>query len=206
MGVARVGTLHDFRRLEHKRGIADSEEGKKLVHHRIGHLVTGQGGSAGPTAEKDLRSLEEFGAIKVEEGVKFTLSNFTVMKPFESPDFYVYCLSHKHNPSMHAQFEGSDSVVQIASPKMFFTLLTESLTSLQPVRFLGLHAVSYQSKAEPWNGLDWGRHPALVKELRFAPQFELRAIWQPLHQQQIEPVVLGHRGLPGCCKLLEPTR
>ncbi len=29
MGCIRVGTLHDFRKSEHKKGIADPQEGKK---------------------------------------------------------------------------------------------------------------------------------------------------------------------------------
>jgi len=35
LGGIRVGTLHDFRNSEHKKGIADPLEGKKTVVHRI---------------------------------------------------------------------------------------------------------------------------------------------------------------------------
>ena len=36
MGCIRVGTLHDFRQHEHKRGVSDPDEGKKTVSHYIG--------------------------------------------------------------------------------------------------------------------------------------------------------------------------
>ncbi|MFZ1908535.1 MAG: hypothetical protein WAU52_05580, partial [Burkholderiales bacterium] len=38
MGILRVGTLHDFRRMEHAKGIADPQEGKKRVSHLVKDL------------------------------------------------------------------------------------------------------------------------------------------------------------------------
>ncbi len=35
VGVLRVGTLQDFRRIEHKRGVADPDEGKKSLYHGV---------------------------------------------------------------------------------------------------------------------------------------------------------------------------
>ena len=101
---------------------------------------------------------------------------------------------------MYKEFEGSDSCADITDPLSFFRHVSASLNSLVGVKFQGVHPVTYRAREQSWNGVDWGTHPALIKEPAFRAQAELRAIWTPIRKQLLEPVVLGNFRIPGCCR------
>jgi len=199
LGCIRIGTLHDFRRLEHKRGIADPQEGKKEVFHHIDHLFVADSNDPPLHESKDMRALEQFRAVKMENSRDITFKNLTVARKFDHEDCFILCSSRTLSKRTMAQFEGADSCVQITDTSRFYQLLTNVLNSITPVIFRGAHDVIYQDRKEPWNGLDWGHHPALIKETKFREQEEIREIWQPRFGGAIQPVVTGHYRLGALC-------
>lgn len=199
MGCIRIGTLHDFRKSEHKRGIADAKEGKKNVSHIVNHArIDGSSNQE----HLDVRAVKEFGVVKVEGGGSVILENCILSKSFDEPDCFILCTSKAKSKKTMQQFEGADSCLQIFNPELFYQLLTETLNSITPVDFRGVHEVIYQGKEEVWNGRDWGHHPALIKEPEFRPQEELRAIWQPRFKQGIAPQKLCNYKLGTCCRFV----
>lgn len=197
MGCIRVGTLHDFRKSEHKKGIADPQEGKKEVFHHIKDSVINlnDGNSIDDRAAKEFRVIGGNGSVHCKNVIFSTV--------FDEPDCYILCVSDLASKSVMDQFEGADSCVQIADPTRFYKELTDVLNSITPVIFRGVHKVIYQNKKEQWNGDNWGEHPALIKEPEFFEQYELRAIWQPKLNTKIEPVILGSYALGSFCKSIE---
>lgn len=189
MGVVRIGTLHDFRRDEHKQGIADRLEGTKEVSHSFENYTVGAAGD--PRAEP----LQQFG-VRVENCIG---STFNVTRVFESPDCFIFCMAENCSNETMRQFEGVDACVRIDNVRGFISLLTQALASHRPVAFKGIHRVTYQPRSEPWNGRNWGAHPALIKDPGFEKQSELRAIWKSLDGKPLQPIVLGDYRLGRFC-------
>ena len=203
LGVIRIGTLYDFRRLEHENGICDPQEGKKVVTHHIEDLFISDPNDSVYQKSKDFRALEEFRAIKLNANAKnTTLKNITFSKSFDHPDCFILCTSKYCSKQTMKQFDGAESCLQIEDINGFYHVVTETLNSITSVVFRGVHEVKYQNREEPWNGQDWGHHPALIKEPVFEPQGELRAIWQPRANKSIEPIIIGNYRLGTFCRII----
>lgn len=194
LGGVRVGTLHDFRNSEHKKGIADPQEGKKTIEHRIMNETI----TLGDKSSKTAMAVEAFNILKGSETVTF--ENIALARNFDSPDFFVLCSSYERSASVMSQFEGANTCVYIHDPISFYSELTELLNSITPVVFLGIHKVIYGERIEPWDGYSFGIHPALIKEIEFYPQKEFRAIWAPKFRQPIKPQVFGSVKLGRACR------
>ena len=194
MGIVRVGTLLDFRRAEHRKGIADPQEGQKKVNKDIDRLFVS--GAEDPNA----RMLEAFRAIKLGPGSGVSLENVRLSKSFDHPDCFVFCSSAKRSRAVMEEFESADSCVEVFDAPLFYRELTRALKSHTPVVFRGLFPVTYQPREEAWNGRDWGHHPALIKEPIFSQQFEVRAVWTPRFGQAISPLVVGDYRLTAACR------
>jgi len=201
MGIIRIGTLYDFRNTEHNKGVADVQEGKKKVSHHINELHIANSDDPNIKCNIDFNSLEKFGAVKFNGDVKdVTFRNVNVSKSFDVPDCFILCTSKTCSKETMHQFEGADSCVQIIEIESFYRALTDSLNSLTPVIFQGIYEVIYQDREETWNGRDWGRHPAVIKEIDFIKQNEFRAIWQPRCKNYISPVITGNYRLGAFCR------
>lgn len=200
MGVIRVGTLHDFRSMENKKGIADPQEGKKIVSHRIDQLHIADTEDPNIKSNIDIRALEAFQAVKMSNSKNITFHNVTVSRRFDEPDCFILCTSKICSKETMSQFEGADSCVEVVEIESFYRVLTDTLNSITPVIFRGIHEVIYQNREEDWNGQNWGHHPAMIKETKFNKQSELRAIWQLRFNHQISPVVLGNYKLGAYCR------
>ena len=201
LGIIRVGTLYDFRLTEHKKGIANSQEGKKEVSHHIEKLFVTNPNDPNIKDDIDFRSLEQFNAVRFSGNANNnSFHNITVAKSFNVPDCFILCTSKTCSTSTMNQFEGADSCVEIFDIKSFYRLLTDILNSVTPVIFQGIREVIYQNRDEHWNGQDWGCHPALIKETNFKKQCEIRAIWQPICKQPIVPVIIGDFRLGAFCR------
>lgn len=199
MGGIRIGTLHDFRKAEHKAGIADPKEGTKTVSHHIDHLYIKDSSYTSRKNKKDIDSLSAFNAIGLGENCRnITISNVTVSKRFNEPNVFILCASKYVSKETMNQFEGADSCVKITNERLFYQLITETLNSITPVVFHGVHEVIYQDREEHWDGSTWGRHPAMIKEKEFSPQGELRAIWQPKNNIEIQPIVISNYRIGAC--------
>jgi hypothetical protein len=64
-GYIRIGTLHDFRRTEHAKGISDPKEGKKSISHVIDKLAINQANWDAQQSNPDLLALEKLGIAPV---------------------------------------------------------------------------------------------------------------------------------------------
>lgn len=200
LGNVRIGTLHDFRKTEHKQGIADVNEGKKRVSHHIPYATDKDVGSIHLDALKTFRAIDLGGATNV------VLENISVSQEFDHPDCFVHCTSVKYSFDVLRQFGGADSCVEISDLAGFYQRLTETLNSIVPVQFLTLSQVQYMKRHEDWNGRDWGVHPALIKEPEFIRQVELRAIWIPKFSGNISPIVINDTDLLRFCRARETPR
>ncbi|MFJ7787699.1 hypothetical protein [Pseudomonas sp. NPDC096925] len=194
LGNVRIGTLHDFRNEEHKKGIADVNEGKKTVSHIIKYANSDDG----PSIHFD--AIEKFGAIGRNKDSSILLENVHLSRDFSFPDCYIHCASQLYSSETMAQFEGSDSCVEIFDVLGFYNRLTETLGTVQPVRLHTVQKVFYMEREERWDGKTWGVHPALIKEPVFSPQVEVRAIWIPVLAGNISPVVINDVGLIRYCR------
>lgn len=200
MGVLRVGTLHDFRRQEHGRGIADVDEGKKSVRHTIGELIVRDADDPKFRNSVHARAMTAFRAIRIEPGVQnVTMHDIRFTQQFDAPDCFIYCVSSVKSSSVLTEFSGAESCVHIIDPRRYFQAITEALSAHTSVDFRGIFEVQYTAREEQWNGHDWGTHPAMIKPPNYGKQHELRAIWQPRRRGPIEPINIGHRDLPGLC-------
>ena len=197
LGAIRVGTLHDFRRSEHKRGVADPQEGKKEVFHPIEELHITDPNSP------EVRAIEQFGIFNFgNEPTNMKIQGLTIARSFDEPDCFILCPSKVLSKNTMLEFEDADSCYEISNPNEFYRVLTETLNSFVPVVFLGVYEVIYQDKKEQWNGKDWGHHPALIKEPEFKNQSEIRAIWQPRFGHDIKPLIIANYRLIASCKEL----
>lgn len=201
MGIIRIGTLHDFRKIEHMAGISDPKEGTKTVSHHINHLHIEDSSDTSKNDKKDIDSLSAFNAISLGENSKnIIISNVSFSKCFNEEDVYILCLSKYLSENTMNQFEGADSCVKISNESLFFQLITETINSFTPVIFHGVHEVIYQDREEKWDGSTWGRHPAMIKEREFSPQGELRAIWQPRNSSEIQPLIICNYKIGPCVR------
>lgn len=203
MGCLRIGTLYDYRRAEHRRGIADPTEGKKWVSHHISSLHVADSDDPSLQQSMDYRALGAFRAIHLGGAKNIRIQNISLSQEFDVPDCFLYCLSKERSERLYQEFEGADSCVEIFDPHTFFDRVSESLNDITRVRFQGVHEVTYSTRTQEWNGVDWGTHPALLKEPKFQRQAELRAVWTPIYRGTIEPVVIGNLDIPAYCRMVE---
>lgn len=199
MGGIRIGTLHDFRKIEHKAGISDPKEGTKTVSHHINHLHIEDSSDTSRNNKKDIDSLSAFNIMSLGENCKnIMFSNVSVSKKFNEPDVFILCVSKYQSKKTMNQFKGADSCLKITNENLFYKLITETINSITPVVFHGVHEVIYQDREEQWDGSTWGRHPAMIKEKQFRPQGELRAIWQPKGNFEIKPIIISNYRIGAC--------
>lgn len=197
LGNIRIGTLHDFRRIEHKSGISDPNEGTKSVSHYVLKAT-----------DKDadrvhFEALDFFKVVKFDNCYGAVAENIHMSQNFDQPDCFVHCVSAEYSKDVLEQFEGADSCIEITNLNGFYRRLTEALNSHIPVQLETISTVSYMLREEKWNGRDWGVHPALIKEPEFSKQVEIRAIWRPKFSGDISPIVLNDIGLIDFCKRRE---
>jgi hypothetical protein len=190
VGSIRVGTLYDFRRQDHKAGIADSFEGKKIVSHELGVFSSNEYNPIG------FKALKEFGIADAEGVQDFTMGpGFILERVVESQNCFIYCMSSVLSNSMFDEFEGAETCVCIENIRSFFWRLTYSLDQVVPVDFKGLFEVIYTDEPEEWNFSDWGAAPANIKTMEFSSQYEVRAIWTPKNNVDIQPQILKDKKL-----------
>lgn len=197
-GEVVVGTLYDYRRQEHEQGISDPREGTKTVSTHIDDLHITEPGD--PRAQ----AYERFGLIHFGNATNVRIRDITLSQSVNSPDYLLYCLSTRLSKATMAQFGGADACVEITDPLAFFRVLTDLVSSIYAVRYLGAFAVQYQSREEEWNGTDMGLYPALIKGPEASLQHEVRAIWEPVRREDLAPRILTDMRLPAYCRWAEP--
>ncbi len=190
IGILRIGTLYDFRKSEHKKGISDPKEGTKTVTHK-GSVHIDSTDNIDDYQKNILKGFEELNAIKIEGNCKnITINNCNALKQVDSANYFILCTASKSN--LEGEFEGYNSCYEILERDSFFTEITYRLNKILPVRFLGYFSVIYRDREEKWEENGNKLHPSLIKELEYKGQYEIRAIWEPLNKNiEIEPIILG---------------
>ncbi len=189
LGNIRIGTLHDYRNTEHVKGVSDAHEGKKTVKHKL-TIATDKDKDS-----KQWKAVEAFGFFSFEGSKNITIRGGTFIREYNEPNCYIHCTSIDYSSTVLDQFAGADSCVEIVDLFSFYMRLTETLSSIEPIDFQGVYKVKYTKRDQIWNGVDWGEHPALIKDPDFKKQVELRAIWAPRHSGSIRPIVVNDVGL-----------
>jgi hypothetical protein len=195
-GLVRIGTLYDYKKQEHGRGITDGEEGLKEINVAIEHQAFAFG--------KDVpKTLAALGIIVADDSsLNITLEDIYVSKSFEAPNCFMWCASTIGSRSVMEQFDSADTCIEVTDPARFFSILDQSMMLLD-AEFQGVVVVRYQPRVEGWNPNDLGLHPALIKGVEFSGQHEVRAIWTPTKVEDIGPITLHVEALAQCCELRE---
>ncbi|WP_395343211.1 hypothetical protein PN836_002880 [Ningiella sp. W23] len=215
LGILRVGTLYDFRRAEHEKGIQDDLEGKKTLTKMVPSWNeiqnTRKSSIISPEGQKVDVYLHEgpggqtYGAFKTG-GCK--LSNLSVKREINSKDCFVLCFSWHNSSDVSNCLGGANSCLRIDDTNSFINEVTIALNTCIPVYFLGLKKVIYKSRIEVWNSRNLGTNPLFIKDKSFEEQKEVRAIWLPKISAnfarvnlKINPVVLANKNLGKFCSL-----
>lgn len=195
IGLYRIGTLGDFRKLEHLEGISDTEEGVKFVNVDIENEVF----KTGAEVPKNLASL---GLIRCDDSsTNITLTNIHTTHTLIAPDAYIWCASTEKSAEVMSQFGGANTCVEIHDVPRFITVLNQIMLTMDVI-FLGVFEVQYRNRSENWKRDSLGLHPALIKSLDFQLQKEVRAIWVPRHSDPIEPTHGRCDGLANYCRVV----
>lgn len=137
MGGIRIGTLHDFRKQEHKLGIADPDEGRKMVSHHIDDLRIPIYQRSNPNKSKDEAALKAFSFATISEGARNTrFFDCQLSTKFDVPDCFVLCISSRLSRQTMDQFEGADTCIEIIDPSSFINCITETLNAHHRVNYI----------------------------------------------------------------------
>ena len=196
MGSIRIGTLHDFRRSEHKKGIADAMEGKKEIHHYIENRVI----ENSDQADIDSEAIKYFKQFKVTGDCELRIRKMKIEQEINIFDCFILCSSSRLSKETMNEFEGADACVRIHDSALFYEQITQALSLITPVFFKGVKAVKYQNKTEKWNGEDFGSNPLFIKDQKFNRQCEIRAVWTAREGVNIEPVILTSYQIGEACE------
>ncbi|MGF6937798.1 hypothetical protein OKW41_006960 [Paraburkholderia sp. UCT70] len=192
-GSTRLGTLHDYRREELGHGIADPNEGRKRLHHqKTDFTITGE------TADGD--AFRHMG-FEVLSGGSVKFSGIQLIREVDHPDVFVWCCAGVLDSEIMTELDGAEACVEISDLGGFFREITMAIGKLRPVKFLGMQEIQYLPIDQPWNGVDLGLSAAFSKDRgAYGGQREIRAIWAPLDDDPIEPLILQADGLSHFCK------
>jgi hypothetical protein len=192
MGVVRIGTLYDFRRVEaYGDKVGDHDEGTLSYRFPIGPE------GLAFTAEDQPDFLK--GSFKLARGARLTLytQGEFIRRRDTVPDCYVFSMSNRADAALMREF-GRDTCVRIDEPAGFFA----ALSTCVPGEFLGVHACRYRDRTR--DGLRWrndadANRAALIKDAQYANQGELRALWRPYAVAELAPFRAMHHALGRFC-------
>ena len=189
-GAVLIGTLFDFRKTD-KYGelIADQHEGSKAISGTATnlnainvHLYPGLKGLI------NLSSGATIGQINV--------SNYTV----SCQNMFVFSAAQEYSLEEHRRWyaaEGYDACYRIHSARLFFRELSRVLGTRGT--FVGFKPIHY---AETFDLSASDVHPALVKrQTLHQSQQEVRALWQPANDVEVEPILLPETAVGVYCTL-----
>ncbi len=116
LGSIRIGTLHDFRKMEHARGIADPTEGIKSIEIGLDKAIE----------IRDAADREAFRRFSGQTVGKLDLGDKVTLKGGQtSPDFFLLCLSSELSVNVQHEFDGTDACVEILESEPFLSEVTK---------------------------------------------------------------------------------
>jgi hypothetical protein len=192
-GSVRIGTLFDFRKLEHGLWRGDAGEGTLL----------GRG-----TLSFDLREGTEVPAglghvLAPVRGsnacMRFVDCRFDIAR--SSPDYYIFCVSNRRWPDGRVRDKACIEIFDFPEFVGHISMALESQVKANtfPLCFV---SVQYRERTSDLAGAERDQELApIVKPSRYAWQNEARLLWQP-RKTPIEPVVLSCGSLHDFCRLV----
>ncbi|MCX7113133.1 MAG: hypothetical protein NTX45_24060 [Proteobacteria bacterium] len=199
-GEIRIGTLYDFRKSEHERGIADDKEGRKTVSLTIENH---DNKSIDDMVRENRTRLKKFKA-SLPMGGTGSIASVKHLKDFNAPDCYILCTSEYKSLETMQEFENADSCIEIINIGQFYKYLTITLKKQTGInlKYKGIKKINYQNTEEEFNGNNFGINPIYTKEEKFKKQGELRSVWQPFCSAPIEPIIINDIRISKRCKLI----
>ncbi len=196
-GAIRISTLFDFRRQELGHGITDADEGiKDLIIDII------------KEEKYDGRDVPKYfelaGLIKVDDTVTdIRFENIHIQKRLSSQNFLIFCCSMIRSPGMLKEFAGADTCIEIFDINSFIQTLNCMIN--YDCNFLGLHKVVYRDRTEKHSTGITDIHPALIKDVKYVNQAEVRAIWKIKDGMKLGEYRIFNRSAIGkICKIVIP--
>lgn len=187
VGTIRIGTLYDYRRVEnHGHQVGDQSEGWLTEWSADQNLKSGS----------EANRLEK---MAIQSGPEGTLKNNRVELQHESPDLYLFCASRTFRQTMseinNNYGDRYDTCVIISNPGAFVKVIVEVF---EEGEFIGCFPCQYMSRCQHY--AQNAPHPALIKDLRYKYQTEVRTLWKP--KRYIEPRILEVPEIRQFCTLL----
>ena len=186
-GVIRIGTIYEYRNIE-KYGstIGDDNEGIVDEKETYENLTI-----RGPEETPELLK----GRIHVEEGGLFQMYGGSIVVREQSPDYYIFCITKEYNYSVMQEFK-CDTCIEIFNIERFIQCLNKSMR--HKGKFIGAFECAYKNKTVS-PGDRPQEHPAIIKALEYAPQKEIRLIWEP-KKSNPKPLILKCRKATKYCR------
>lgn len=145
-------------------------------------------------------TLKNFQGIEI--GGTGAIESIEMRKHFDNSNCYILCSSKYCSEQTMREFEDADSCIEIINVELFYEIITNTLIQETKInlKFEGIFEIEYQDREEKYNGIDMGYYPSQIKGKKFESQGELRAIWQPLNNEKIDPIIIVN------CKIAELCR
>ncbi|HBC3857032.1 TPA: hypothetical protein KD866_002409 [Vibrio parahaemolyticus] len=211
-GSIKIGTLKDYKESEHGKMVTDPMEGITRFSGSYESISpnTIRSNSALSKVfsfgrEDQVQTEEPTKAEELRERITFNLkiTDFDVV----GPDYYIFSFSKTYNQDDHQEWDrkqGYNAAYSIVCPNTFFRKITKQLNTIMPVKFLGLFEVQYYDENK---GMDFfdprHRYPGFCLKGYddFSSQKEIRAVWEPLKNVEISPLILEVVSLGHCIEL-----
>ena len=175
-GLLKIGTLYEYRD-EEELGSTIGDEDEGVIITTLNLPETGVVDLGKNTPETDYfkkhfnlhpQMYEKHIKLHMGPGVKFNATS-------ESQDYYIYCASALYDKAVMEDFE-CDSCIEILDTRKFFREITKKLKF--KAEYEGLYNIDYDSITKSYK-TPHTTHPALLKDLEYQNQVEVRALWQP---------------------------
>lgn len=199
-GEIRIGTLHEYRKCEeYGPEIGDQGEGSKRTV-----CVDSVDSATQVLAHPFLSNF-----IRVSPGAEVIIHDALFITQEESKDLYIYSMTESLIPATAQEF-GYDSCLVIKQPMSFFSCIDAALRLVTSVENgFRVEKCIYVPRTQ-FHILEHGiapaaghqAHPAFIKDIRYAYQREVRAIWEPT-EAIIRPIILRCPQATKHCELYE---
>lgn len=189
-GVIRVGTLHSYRDTELGSAIGDLGEGKSETTHHFDKPVN--------IGNPENRSWVVDKIFDVAPGANVTLEGLSLVVPEESPDFFIYCLSHRYSSAAMRAFN-ADACVEILQPQRFISALVGHLRDRGLVSDSLFAPCDYSGRARDHQMKRV--HPGLLKDRSYEYQMEVRLLMNPQAGIVADPIIVTIPELSNYCTM-----
>lgn len=212
LGIIRVGTLYDFRKSEHEKGIADINEGKKTLVKKANRkellnfetsIVKGIDGEDMMIRMHKGTDGLGYGVIGPIDSDAKNFSNYEYRSNLNSPDCFVLCFTSSNTSETRDQFDGVDSCIIINNFMKFIELVALSINKTILLKNLEIYPVTYKSREEKWDTKNLGTNPVFIKEHEFSKQFEIRVAFHPKYKVPLQPLFIANYELGKYCSFVD---